>query len=248
MTKLLGLLMFLGIYAHAASLPSLNLRNQYGEVQNDYILSGSGMIEVKFTVDATYSAGQRGITTIGGADAISQVYLNSTNATLASGSPNPSPGYIVVQFAKGYSGLLTGIPSFTSPQTSPTVSVTSGLTRGKPYEIYSVGTTTQAQWQALGLPSGVVATPSASFIAISSFGTGTGSATLAGVTGSTIDHCEMVGSTSLDLNVSAGTGQIILQCLAATSSSTTTFVPTAPVTGTAIHLLFSLTPQSGSQL
>ena len=250
MTKLLGLLLFFGLSIQAAVVPSFDFKNQYGEQSNNYLVGGSGMIEVKFAVDASNvnGLGIRGLTTSSGADIISAVYMN-TSATPAVGNPNPSPGYVFIKFKKGYSGFLSSSQTIGSPPSASLVNVTAGLSQGKPYTIYATGTTTAAQWQFLGLPSNVTPTPSQSFIAVTgAAGTGTGQVALATAVGSAIGHFEVVGSPSLDMNSLTGGGTIILQALAPTNSSTTTLTPTAPTNNTSIYLNIVATPQPGPQI
>jgi hypothetical protein len=251
MKRFLLFLLVLSPVLFAASLPTMSLRNQFGEVQNDFVLSGSGVITAKFIVDNTQPLGQRNLTVTGGQalQGISQVFMN-TSGTPPAGLINPSPGYIVVQFATGYSGHLNDAHSLGAPASGTPVNVTSGLSAGNPYVISSVGTTTQAQWQFLGLPAGLLPTVSQAFLAVTgSGGTGTGVVMTQKASGSGIDHLEVVGLPTLGIQTgSLSGGQIILVALAATSSSTTTFTPTAPAAGSVIELQFDLTPVAGSPL
>jgi|SRR5271165_2796457 len=77
------------------------------------------------------------------------------------------------------------------------ISTASSLVVGNPYVITSVGTTTQTQWQAIGLNASITAAPGVAFIATAPIGnttqgTGTGVVNALGVaaptdTGSTQD-------------------------------------------------------------
>jgi hypothetical protein len=249
---------FLGIFilisaitASAASVPSLVLKNQQGEVSKNFVIGGSSQISVKFMVDSSNAngLGVSGLTSYGGADAPAAVYMN-TSQTPAVGNPNPSPGYIIVKLARGYSSYVLNGNSFHSPPSGSLVNVTSGLQQGKPYIISSVGTTTAAQWQALGLYSSLVPAVSQSFIAVTgAAGVGTGVVAPPVASGSGVLKVELVGSASLDANTPDGTGgQLILQVLGATSSSVTTLNPKAPADQTILELSFSMAPQPGSPI
>jgi len=232
----------------AASVPSLSLKNQYGEISNNFVIGGSSAITVRFVVDSTKASGVRELSSSGGPDAVDSVYMN-TSTTPTSGSPNPSPGYIVVNLKKGYTGYLSSAVSLGAPGDSSVVNVTSGLQQGKAYVIRQVGTTSASQWQSLGLPSNLTPTASAPFIAVTGTpATGTGQVVLAKVTGSALSHLEVVGDPSIGLQSTSGGSQVILMSLAPTNSSTTTLVPTAPLAGSMIELSFVLTPQPESQL
>jgi hypothetical protein len=153
------------------------------------------------------------------------VYMN-TSATPASGNPNPEAGLVLITFASGFTGYVGGYPGFASPVGGSSIPVTTGVVAGKAYIITSVGTTTQAQWVALGLNPLVTAVAGASFVApATSTSTGTGTIQLPGTSG--IDHVEVVG----DPNQALAVGQVILQCLLGTAL-------TAPADGTVIGLRF----------
>lgn len=246
---LVGVLTLFAVSLFGASFSTLSLKNQYGEVTNSYVVGGSSKISAKFYVDSTNSNGQRSLLSnpaIAGSG-ISKVFMHTT-ATPAAGNPNPSPGYIIVQFARGYSSYVSASAFISSPTSLSSVNVTSGLSQGKAYVIQTVGTTTPAQWQFLGLPANLTPTPSQAFIAITGgAGSGTGTVGLVNAAGSTVGHIEIVGAASLGLNTVDGSGgQIILQVLSPTNSSTTTLVATAPLDNSVIELTFSLTPIPGS--
>lgn len=166
------------------------------------------------------------------------------------GNPNPAAGIIVVQLAKNFARYLAGFSGFVSPLTGSNVVVGStGLTAGKAYVITSLGTSTAANFVALGLPLGYTAAVGATFIAtgVSNTGKGTGTVQLASVSGAF--SIEAVGDANQTLQgqTAAGPtgGQIILQILAPTVSGSaydTPMIPTAPASGTVIGLSFYLTP------
>lgn len=237
------------VTVNAATVPSLILKNQQGEVSKNFVIGGTSQISAKFVVDNTQASGVRSLTTYGGANAPAAVYMNTT-ITPSAGNPNPSPGYVVVKFAKGYTQYIMNSSAIGSPASGSLVNVTSGLQRGSPYVIAAVGTTTAAQWQALGLPSNITPTPSQSFVATTGApGVGTGTVELANASGSGVYKLEFVGSPTLNANTTDGTGgQFIYQILGPTNSSTTTLVAKAPAQNSVLELNFSMAPQPGSPL
>lgn len=67
-----------------------------------------------------------------------------------------------------------------------------------PYVITALGTSTQANWQAVGLPANITAAVGVSFFAtVTGGGTGTGTVQAAATAGSGIDHIEVVGDPNL---------------------------------------------------
>lgn len=246
---ILSFLILTASLANAAVVPSINLKNQQGEISKNYVVGGSSQISVKFVVDTSNANGVRSMTAYGGADAPSAVYMN-TAVTPSSGNPNPSPGYIIVKFAKGYTSYVLNSASFGSPPSGSLVNVTAGLQQGKPYVIQTVGTTTAAQWQFLGLPSNLTPTVSQSFISVTgSAGTGTGVVAPPMASGSGAYRVEFIGSPTLNANTTNGTGgQFLFQILGPVSSAITTLTPKAPSNNSVIELQFVMTPQPGSPL
>jgi hypothetical protein len=168
----------------------------------------------------------------------------------SSGNPNPAAGVIIVQFQDNFNRYFFGTSGFVSPLSGSNVNVTSGLTQYKPYVIVSVGSTTLAQWQTLGLPVGIVPAVGVPFIAATaSAGSGSGIVQAPGVSG--IHAIEVIGDPNQTLNSStasilgsAGGSYLMLQCLAPTNSSTTTLIPTAPPNGSVIGLSFFMSNSS----
>jgi hypothetical protein len=223
------------------SYPQIILKNQFGEQSNSTILGGSSQIGCSFVVDSTNGNGLgiRSLKTLG-YPAVSAVYMH-TSSTPASGNPNPAVGLILVQFGVAFSGYVGGFSGFVSPVSGTPILVTAGLTVGQAYIITTVGTTTAAQWQTLGLPTNIVPAVGASFIAITaSAGVGTGAVEVPLATGSGINHIEVVGDPNQNVQTTSGGGSMILTTLAATSSSVTTLVATAPANNSVIGLSFSM--------
>ena len=205
------------------------------------------LLDCNFVVDSTNGNGL-GIRSLKG-PTIQNVFMN-TSATPGAGNsnpaspnipvtnPNPSAGTIVVQFQDSFNRSFSGFNSIVSPASGSSLLVASaGLTVGTAYIITTVGTTTQAQWTALGLPSGVKPTVGASFIAKGTSTPGTGAVMTPAAAGSNIATIETVGDPNLSIQPTPGStqgfgSQFILQCrnyLGAVA---------APAVGTVISLAF----------
>jgi hypothetical protein len=198
------------------------------------------LLSCNFIVDSTNGNGF-GVRSLKGSG-ISRVYMN-TSATPAAGSPNPAAGYIMVQFTDTYNRYLSGF----SGQVSNITGSSSSTTAHVPNIIISLGTATLAQWQAAGLPKGIVPSVGAAFIPSSSGVIG-GSAMVALNSPSGIDHIEVCGDPNqtvispVPLQVSAPAGpqvggEMVMVCLL---NST----PTAPANGSVIGLNFYLSNSS----
>jgi hypothetical protein len=190
------------------------------------------LLDCNFVVDNANGNGL-GIRSLKGAG-ISNVFMHTT-ATPAPGNPNPAPGVIVVQLDDTYFRYYGGFDGFVSPSsgTSLTATTANGL-----YTITSLGTATPAQWQAVGLPVGLIPTIGQSFIATASATIGGGATVQApAAAGSGIDHIEVFGDPNQTLNNPGGINQILLQCFDAGAV-------TAPANGTVIGLSFYLSNSS----
>ncbi len=193
-------------------LPTLVLRNQFGEVSNNFVEGGSGQLACNFVVDSANGNGL-GIRSLKGTG-IKNVFMHTSSSPLG-GNPNPAAGYILVELEDAYAGYLNGTAGFVAPVSGTPINVTSGVTAGLPYVITSVGTTPQSQWEVLGLPAGIPAEVGASFIAIASTtATGTGAVMAPKSTFSGIDHLEVVGDPNQSCNPTDGTGaRFLLACV-----------------------------------
>lgn len=164
------------------------------------------------------------------------------SSTTSSAPANPASGIILIQLADNFAKNLQLRYSVVAPVTGSGINVSgsSVLTVGAPYSILTVGTTTQAQWQAVGLPLGLVPAVGQTFLSkVTGGGTGTG--TVKAVGNSAVQRIEFCGDPNLTIapfdSLSNVNGSwLVLQCLAATDASTTTVIPTAPTTGTIIKL------------
>lgn len=177
---------------------------------------------------------------------IKAVFMH-TSSTPAGGNPNPAVGNIVVQFKDNYQRYLGGTFGVVSPASGSDVKIdNSAMTAGVAYIITTLGNATAAKWLAIGVPIGVTPAVGVSFIALTNGGAGntlTSRVQTAATAGSTIPTIEIVGDPNTTIapspQSSAGIGgQIIIQCLAATNSSTTTLIPTNPANGSVMGLEF----------
>lgn len=214
--------------------PSLILKNQFGEQSNNAVIGGSFSIPCNFIVDSTNGNGL-GIRSLKG-PAIASVFM-STQVTPAPGNPQPAAGIILINFVNPYSYYVGGYAGMVRPLSGTVVLVTAGLVVGVPYVITTVGTTTPAQWQALGFPVGYTPAVGASFIATTvTPGVGTGAVESTATTG--VSHFEVLGNPNLMLNPGGGLGgQMILGTIGSGA-----FQPQAPADGTVIGLTFEMTP------
>lgn len=156
----------------------------------------------------------------------------------AAGSPNPAAGIILVTLQDNYNAYLWGCSGFVSPLSGTPINVTTGVTAGAAYVIASLGTTTTAQWYALGVPANMTPAVGLAFVApLTTTATGTG--VIEATVFSGVDHIEVIGDTNLANSNGAytlgkGNGmQIVLACYFEG-------VLTAPSPGTVIGLEFSL--------
>jgi len=192
------------------------------------------LIDCNFVVDSTNGNGL-GLRSLKG-PTVSAAYMN-TSATPAAGNPNPGAGIIIIQLADNYNRSLSGFNAIVSPVSgTPLTSVTAGLT----YVIVSVGTTTQAQFQAKGLPAGFVPQVGSAFVATASGALGgTGAVEVAATAGSNITNIETIGdpNTTISNSVSGKGAQIILRCMKNGAAQ-------APADGTVISLSFYLSNSS----
>ena len=166
----------------------------------------------------------------------------------AIGNPNPASGVIAVQLGENYFRYYGGFSGFEGPLSGTPINVTAGLTPGTTYVIVSVGTTTQAQWQALGLPAGVTAAVGIPFVATSSTA-GVGTGVVETTTASGVGSIELIGDPNATFTntISAQNGSLNNQT---TKSPILYFnviesgAVTAPATGTIISMAFYLSNSS----
>jgi hypothetical protein len=186
---------------------------------------------------------------------VESVFMN-TSATpgVVNGVTNPNPvaGYALVRFKNNFRYYLGGFSGQVVPLTSTS---TTAVTKGNVYVITSVGTTTLAQWLALGLfPGGIstaTATGSVPAVQVPTVGTafiaaesasipGTGTVGLPGVAvAPTVtvvgDPNQVIANINLATNAGA---QVMLQFSGPTSGTNTALTPTAPADGTVVGMRF----------
>lgn len=153
------------------------------------------LLDCSFTVDPTNAAGVSGLVGPG----IEAVYMNAN--TPSSSNPDPAAGYVVVKLQDNYHKLYSAIASVRSPNSGSNLLVASaGLTVGQVYVITVLGTTTTAQWIALGVPRGITPAVGVPFVALATSATGTGAVQIPAAAGSGIVGFETVGDSDLVIN------------------------------------------------
>lgn len=163
------------------------------------------LIDCQFIVNKTDSGGL-GITNLVG-QGVNTVFMNTSASagTGPNGVVNPlaqaaSDGLIKIQLANSYARILSLDMRVASPVTGSNVAAGgSALTVGVPYIITVVGTTTQAEWNSLGLDAGVTAAVGCSFVALAT-GAGSGSGQVKAVGFSGIGGLEMISQSSPSAN------------------------------------------------
>lgn len=210
------------------------------------------LVDCNFVVTPTNGLG---VTSLKG-QGVQNVFMH-TSTTPARGpngylNPNPANGIILVQLADNFSKYFGGFQGVQGPLTGSNINIDlsdAALTVGVDYVITALGTSTAADWVAVGLPPGVTAALGVSFVAkATGAGTGTGTVKVQAVSG--ISTFEQTGNPSLSLGpVPVGGspnvgGWLIYKALGATSSSVTTLIATAPATGSVISMAFYMSQSS----
>lgn len=215
--------------------------------------------DCSFVVDSANGNGL-GIRSLKSAfNCVSAVYMH-TSATAAALNPNPQAGVIMVQFADNYNRYLFGTAGFVSPVSGTPVNVDASdaaLTVHNAYTIITVGTSTTADWVAVGVPVGITPAVGVSFIAkATGAGTGNGTVMAPKATGAgALYGIQVIGDPNATIISKAGGvlgqsngTQMILGCFGATNSSTTTPILTAPADGTVIGMSFVMTSSTMNAL
>lgn len=204
-------------------------------------------ISMNFTVTPSNGLG---ITSLKSNGYVENVFMHtSTTPTSNNGflNPNPAVGFALIQLKQNFNVFL-GVSgwSFNVPTATSTKIDNSVLTIGQAYVISILGDSTLALWQSVGLPKGVTPAVGVSFIATAIGSTGEANTSTSRVmlpTTSLITAVEVVGNPTLssNSNIASNAGEwVLIQFMAATSSSVTTLIPTAPATTSicSIRLLF----------
>lgn len=199
------------------------------------------LVDCNFIVDSTNGNGL-GIRNLKG-QGVKNVFMN-TSATPGSNAgllnPNPAAGIIMVQLEDNYSRYYGGTAGFASPTATSSTSTVANVIN----VISVLGTATLAQWQAVGLPKGIVPAVGAAFIANGSSVIGGSAQTiLIAAAGAGVDHVEIGGDPNLTLSPipQGGTphvgGFIYSSCFKNTAL-------TAPTNGTSIGMQFYMSQSS----
>jgi hypothetical protein len=197
-----------------------------------------GNVIAEASVTAT-QAGTINGTLVGLTGAVTLSATNDVNQPIPATSGGASAGVIIVQLQDNYNRVLKGFKSIVSPLSGTPLTAT---TAGVASVIVSLGTATLAQWQAVGLPIGIVPAVGVSFVPTTSATIG-GSAAIeiTASLGSGITTIETVGDANLSIapNLSPSTNQgygaqFILQARNYAGAIT------APADGSVISLAFLL--------
>ena len=190
--------------------PTLVFENQQGETTIARLTGGSSQLKAKFVVDADNVNG-KGISGLV-AQGISAVYMH-TSQTPDANNPNPESGYILVEFERGFSSFESLSFTATPPASGASLLVASaGLTVGRVYTITILGTTSAAQWLALGVPAGVTAALGVTFVAKATSATGTGAVQVPATAGSAIVSIQPLGDPSATQQADESGASVILAC------------------------------------
>lgn len=157
------------------------------------------LLDCSFIVDPTNGNGF-GVRALKKSGRVSSVFMH-TSATPGKAdngltNPNPANGYISVTLQDNYNAYLAGFSGFVSPISGTPISISAGLSAGVVYVITSLGTSTQANWQAIGLPSYIKAAVGVSFVATTGTA-GTGTGVVESTVYSAADHIEVIGDSNL---------------------------------------------------
>ena len=167
-------------------------------------------------------------------------HAGATVTYQAPGSPNPAAGYIVVDLADNYNRYLGGFSGMGAPVSgSPILVANAGVTAGLAYTIVSLGTTTTAGWQSLGLPTWQVPAVGVSFIAnVTATAAGTGAVEVPAAAGCGVFNMCLIGDPNL-MNGQSGTTngmRLIFACYSDSSADAPTLG--TPADGSVVGMTF----------
>lgn len=138
-------------------------------------------VDIQFVVAATNGLG---ITSLKSNGWVNNVFMHTSTTPSANNgvtNPNPANGVVSIQLKQNYNVFLGLSCSFQAPVTGSSVTSTVASTA---YVIDVLGTTTLAQWLAVGLPAGFTPAVGQAFIATASQAIGgTGSVKAVGLSG-----------------------------------------------------------------
>lgn len=189
----------------------------------DGIASGTSAFSVGMPVQGSGIVAGTTIASIvsSGSITLSAATSSSTTGSITYqgvGSPNPEAGLILVQMKNNFNTYLGGFSGFGAQISGTPINVTTGVTAGLAYVITSLGTTSLAQWQKLGIPAGTTPAVGLAFIApLTTTATGTGQIEVPATAGSGITSVESFGDPHLSntSSIAQYSGQqIVLLCYA----------------------------------
>lgn len=167
-------------------------------------------ISLNFIVDSANGNGL-GIRSLKSNGYVKNVFMHTSAVLAGSGNPNPAVTYAVIQLAGNFNRYIGGYQGIALTLASSNLTST---TAGNAYVITSIGTTTLAQFQAAGLPKGLIPAVGQSFIAIATGAIG-GTGTVGAPGAVSTLTSTVVGDPNLTLSNSNsaanGGGQIIVQ-------------------------------------
>lgn len=214
------------------------------------------LVDCNFIVDSTNGNGL-GIRSLKG-QGVQNVFMH-TSTTPGKGpngylNPNPAVGYIVVQLADNFQRYYGGFSGFAPPLSGSNVNIDASdaaLSVGGAYTIVSVGTSTAADWLAVGVPPGVTPAVGVSFIAIATgAGVGTGHVQILKAGLSVAYGIELVGDPNQSISpIPVGGspnvgGWLNFAAVGPTDADTTTMIAKAPADGTGVGMAFYLSQSS----
>lgn len=213
------------------------------------------LLDCNFVVDSTNGNGL-GIRSLKG-PYIQNVFMHTTQTPGAGNTntqtpnmtvtnPNPAAGTIIVQFNDNYNRSYTGGNANVSPISGTPVKIdNAALTPGVAYIITTLGNSSTATWQSVGVPKGQTPQQGLSFVATSagsSANTSTSRVEATAAAGTGIMTIETVGDPNTTLAPSillqGFGGQMIFQCRDHTGAIA------APADGSVISLGFLLSNSS----
>lgn len=178
-------------------------------------------VNLQFTVTPTNGLG---VTSLKSNGYVRNVFMHtSTTPSSNDGytNPNPANGFAVIQFTNNFNYYLNGFAQFQSPVTGSIKIDNSALTIGTVYVISTLGDSTTAQWQAVGLPAGITPAVGVSFVATAvGAGANTSTSRVSTPTSSGIYGVELVGNPGVMLAsnpiATSGGAWVLVQFLGAT--------------------------------
>lgn len=203
------------------------------------------LVDCSFVIDVANANGL-GVSGLRGTSMIAQVFghTSATPAVYNGITNNLVAGFYQIFFKDSYYKYFGGFNGFMTQNSGSNISISAGLSLGVVYVITSVGTSTAANWQAVGLPVGILPAVGVSFQAsTTSAGTGTGIVQVSQANGSGIHYIEVVGDPTTTLyttGIGANSPYIIVRTMAPTNSSTTTPIATQPADKSTLNLALYL--------